>query len=141
MTRHVVCKVHELPPGQRRIVTIAGRSIGVFNIAGVYHAIRNVCPHQLAPLCLGKITGTTAPAPPGEYNWVAAGTIIRCPWHGWEFDITTGRSIVDPARLRVRNYQVSVEPAACAGNCPGPANASVETYRVAVEDSDIVLHI
>lgn len=109
MTRHVICKTSELAQGQRRIVTLAGRSIAVFNIAGKYHALRNVCPHQNAPLCEGTITGTTCPAPPGEYRWTQAGCIIRCPWHGWEFDITTGRSIFDPQHTRVRSYAVTVE--------------------------------
>jgi 3-phenylpropionate/trans-cinnamate dioxygenase ferredoxin subunit len=80
---------------------VQGRSIGVFNLGGDYHALRNVCPHQMAPLCLGKVTGTTAPAPPGEYRWERDGKIIRCPWHGWEFDITTGRSVFNPHKLRV----------------------------------------
>jgi hypothetical protein len=46
MGRHVVGRASEIPPGQRRIVEVEGRPIGVFNISGVYYALRNSCPHQ-----------------------------------------------------------------------------------------------
>ena len=52
----------------------------------------------------------TLPSKPGEYIWAREGEILRCPWHGWEFDITTGRSIFNPHRMRVRTYEVTVEP-------------------------------
>ena len=60
MTRRVdVCPVEELPPGERRIVEVEGlsHSVGVFNVDGEFHALANVCPHHLAPLCEGRITG------------------------------------------------------------------------------------
>ena len=144
--RHVICPVDELPPGQRKIVEINGRSIGVFNVNGKYHAIRNVCPHQLAPLCLGKVTGTTLDCAPGEYNWGREGEIVRCPWHGWEFDITTGQSVFNPHRLRVKSYEVHVEDDA-GHPCPqpGPTGAepdpAVETYEVGVEQQQVVLYV
>ncbi|MFC7132329.1 MULTISPECIES: Rieske (2Fe-2S) protein [Salinibaculum] len=107
---HPVCPVAELPPGERRIVEIDGESIGVFNVAGEFHALRNVCPHHLAPLCEGTIGGTLSPADAvGEYNWEKEGEIIRCPWHKWEFDIKTGESVYNPHRLRTRTYDTDVE--------------------------------
>lgn len=108
-TTHRICITAELPIGERKIVDIAGKSIGVFNVNGEYHAIRNACPHQLAPLCLGKVSGTTLPSDAGEYNYGHEGEIIRCPWHGWEFDLKTGRSVFNPHRCRVKSYPVSVE--------------------------------
>ncbi len=144
--RHVICPVHELPPGERKIVEINGRSIGVFNVHGHFHAIRNVCPHQLAPLCEGKITGTTLPCQPGEYNWGRDGEIIRCPWHGWEFDITTGQSVFNPHRLRVKAYEVHVEdeqgqPRKQAGPQHDQPDPSVETYDVGIEQQQVVLYM
>jgi len=56
---------------------------------------------------------------------------LRCPWHGWEFDITSGRSIFNPHRVRVRTYAVIVEP----------DDPAVETYPVTVEDGLIALHV
>ena len=147
---HRICRIEELPPGERKIVDVAGRSIGVFNLDGELYALKNVCPHQLAPLCLGRISGTTLPGKVGEFNYGHEGQILRCPWHGWEFDITTGKSVFNPHKVRVKSYPVTVEatgtPAeACgaAGCAAGPAeeDPSVETYGVTVEDQWVVVHV
>ncbi|MCY3901440.1 MAG: Rieske 2Fe-2S domain-containing protein [Caldilineaceae bacterium] len=53
-----ICRVSDLPPGERKIVEVRGRLIGVFNVHGKYYVIRSLCPHQGAPLCRGTITGT-----------------------------------------------------------------------------------
>src|SRR6266516_3122590 len=78
--------------------------------AGQFYALRNRCPHQGAPLCLGAIKGMALPSKPGEYRWGREGEILCCPWHGWEFDLTSGRAIFNPHRVRVRTYEVPVEP-------------------------------
>ncbi len=140
MGRHVVGRVTELPPGERTIVEAEGRSIGVFNVHGRFFALRNSCPHQAAPLCLGPIKGMTLPSRPGEYVWARDGEILRCPWHGWEFDITTGRSIFNPHKTRVKTYEVTVETDG-DGPAPGIDAESVETYPVTVEDGLVVLHV
>ena len=129
MRTYIVGKVSELPPGERKIVEVQGRSIGVFNVHGTYYALRNSCPHQGAPLCRGAITGMTVPSKPGEYVWAREGEILRCPWHGWEFDVTSGRSVCNPHRTRVKTYEVTVEE-----------DESVETYPVTLEDGLVVLH-
>jgi 3-phenylpropionate/trans-cinnamate dioxygenase ferredoxin subunit len=110
------------------------RAIGVFNVHGEYYALRSLCPHQGAPLCLGTITGTARSDSPGEIIWERAGQILRCPWHGWEFDIATGRSVLNPHRLRVGTYNVTVK-------LPDPEeDPSVESFDVTVEDGWVVLH-
>jgi 3-phenylpropionate/trans-cinnamate dioxygenase ferredoxin subunit len=129
MSKHIVGTIAEIGPGQRKIVEVNGVSIGVFNVNGAYYALRNRCPHQGAPLCLGSIKGTTLPSQPGEYIWAREGEILRCPWHGWEFDITTGRSVCNPHRTLVRSYDVTVEP----------VDPSIETYPVAVQAGNVVL--
>ena len=131
--RYVVCAVDELPPGTRRIVAVGSRSIGVFNVRGRYYALRNVCRHQGAPLCEGPLTGTTLPGPPGTFRYGREGDILRCPWHGWEFDVTTGRSIFNPHAVRVRAYPVAVEAD------DGQDEVRVETYPVSVERKMVVL--
>lgn len=137
MGKHVVGRVSAIPPGDRRIFEAEGRSIGIFNVGGEFFAIRNSCPHQAAPLCLGSIKGMTMPSKPGEYIWAREGEILRCPWHGWEFDIKTGRSIFNPHRTRVKAYDVTVED-----HVDGiEDDESVETYDVSVEDGWIVLHV
>ena len=74
---------------------------------------------------------------PGEYRYSRRGEIIRCPWHGWEFDIRTGTSWCDPQRLRVRQYEVAVEPGAQVVEGPYVA----ETFPVSVEDDYVVVEV
>ena len=105
--KHVVARTEEIPPGTRRIVQLEGRSIGVFNLNGRYVAALNICPHELAPVCLGHLGGTTLPSAPGEWAWGREGEILACPWHGWEFDLLTGACLADKRRLRL--YEVTVE--------------------------------
>jgi 3-phenylpropionate/trans-cinnamate dioxygenase ferredoxin subunit len=88
-------------------VQVEGRSIGVFNVQGSFVAVLNVCPHELAPVCLGAVRGTALASMPGEYRWGREGEILACPWHGWEFDLLTGRALAD-TRKRLRLYPVVV---------------------------------
>ena len=151
MSRHVVGRVSEVSPGQRKIVEAEGRSIGIFNVHGAFYALRNACPHQGGPLCLGSIKGMTMPSAPGEYRWARDGEILRCPWHGWEFDLLTGKAICEPERTRVRTYEVTVESGASGeGEPDGPSERkvgheasppAVETYPVTIEEDRIVLHL
>jgi nitrite reductase/ring-hydroxylating ferredoxin subunit len=131
MGRHSVGRAGDLSPGQRKIVELEGRSIGIFNVHGSYYALRNRCPHQAAPLCLGAVKGMTLPSAPGEYVWARDGEILRCPWHGWEFDITNGRSICNPHKTLVKTYAVTVEP----------DEERVDSYPVTVEDGLLVVHL
>jgi 3-phenylpropionate/trans-cinnamate dioxygenase ferredoxin subunit len=108
--RYVVARASDLPVGSRKIVRAGGREIGVFHTQAGLFAVRNICPHQAAPLCLGIVTGTTLPSQPGEYVWGREGEVLRCPWHGWEFDLTTGAGLYDPYRHeRVATYEVRIE--------------------------------
>jgi nitrite reductase/ring-hydroxylating ferredoxin subunit len=146
MARYIVATVDEIPPGTRKVLEVAGRSIGVFNIQGEFFALRNSCPHQGGALCEGRLSGFLIANRPGDYHYSRRGEILRCPWHGWEFDVKTGQSWFDPAKTRVRSYQVSVtsDPLAeaeaeAAGMSKGPYVA--ETYPVNVEQSYVVVEI
>jgi nitrite reductase/ring-hydroxylating ferredoxin subunit len=147
MTKYIVATVEEIPPGGRKIVEVAGRSIGVFHVDGEFFALRNRCPHQGGPLCAGTLGGLISAPSPGEYHYSRAGEILRCPWHGWEFDIRTGQSWFDPTRVRVRRYQVSIEgepsdTADPAQPTDGDCESYVaETYPVAVERQHVVVDI
>ena len=98
----------DLKPGEKRIVEILGRSVGIFNVKGKYYALHNRCPHMAGPLCSGPVTGTTKPTDKPEFIYYRADELIRCGWHGWEFEIQTGICMVDE-RMRVRTYQVAIE--------------------------------
>jgi nitrite reductase/ring-hydroxylating ferredoxin subunit len=138
--KYVLGAVEEVPPGGRKIVSIGGRSIGVFNVDGEYFALNNRCPHQGGALCEGKLWGVLTASRPGEFEYEPRREILTCPWHGWEFHLRTGQSWCDPARLRVRRYEVTVEEAAPApGMVKGPY--LVETYPVSVEGSYLVVDV
>ena len=109
--RSVVCTAEELPVGARKIVEINGRSIGVFHTpGGELFAVRNICPHHGAQLCLGKVQSTILmDDESGELVLGYENRILRCPWHGYEFDLSTGRSLTAPDRWRVRHYDVAIE--------------------------------
>ena len=136
----------EIAPGGRKIVEVAGRSIGVFNIGGEFFALRNQCPHAGGPLCEGVLSGLLRSDVPGEYDYVRRGEILRCPWHQWEFDVRTGQSWFDPVKTRVRRYETSIEPSSAdeeeitaAGLEKGPYTA--ETYDVSLEEQYVVLEM
>ena len=93
MAKHVVATVAEIPPGQRKLVTVRGRPIAVFNLGGEFFGLFNRCPHQGGPMCEGVLTGLIESDDPGRYKYSRAGEILRCPWHGWEFDVRTGQSV------------------------------------------------
>lgn len=147
---YVVAQADEIPPGARKIVTVAGRSIGVFNVDGRYYAIRNRCPHQGAELCRGRTVGEVTSNKPGEYTFRSPGAVIRCPWHGWEFELSNGRSWFDPATVRVKSYKVDVVPADAIGDLPDtasgrdvrvPGSLRAEAYDVSIEADHVVVKI
>ncbi|WCK55986.1 Rieske (2Fe-2S) protein [Aneurinibacillus sp. Ricciae_BoGa-3] len=109
MTKYEAAQVGEIENGTCKILNIEGRSIGVYYDGKEYFAIRNVCPHEQAELCKGTFSGTTLNSKPHEYIYGMDGEILICPWHGWEFDVKTGQSLVDPNRYRVKVYDVTVE--------------------------------
>ena len=102
-----MARTGDIPPGECLIVTVKRHSVGVFNVNGEYVAVLNVCPHELAPVCRGRVSGTTLFSPPGEYRWGREGEILTCPWHGWEFDLLSGQTAPSP-KVRVRRYPTEV---------------------------------
>ena len=88
----------EMQPGESRVVEVEGFELAVFNVGGSFHVLSNVCPHVGGALGEGQLRG----------NWVA------CPWHGWQFDVTTGANALGskPAhcfRTQVDGDWVTVE--------------------------------
>ena len=74
---------------------------------------------------------------PGQYRVTREGELLRCPWHGWEFDIRTGRSWCDPQRTRVKSYDVAVEPGSKL--VEGPYKA--EVFPVSIEHDYVVVEV
>ncbi|MBM3609450.1 MAG: Rieske 2Fe-2S domain-containing protein [Alphaproteobacteria bacterium] len=128
--------------GPCKRIELAGRAIAIFNLGGEFFALNDRCPHEGGSLCKGKISALTVSSQPGEYNWTREGEFIRCPWHGWEFDIRTGRSVCDPRTMRTRLYDAHVEHGGdvIEGLAAGKLLAA-ESYRVSVEDDYIIVEI
>jgi len=135
MQRHVVAKAAELPVGARKLVHVGGRDIVVLNVKGELFALSDKCPHKGGSLSRGKLTGAVSSREPGSYTYARPGEILRCPWHGWEFDVRTGKSVCDPRRMRLFCYAVSRE----AGTklVEGPYTA--ELFAVTLEDDYVVV--
>lgn len=81
-----IAAVSECPPGEAIERVIGGRIIALANVDGTWHAIDGLCPHQGGPLGKGRLCGAT----------------LTCPWHGWQFDVTSGRHGVSPTVCQPR---------------------------------------
>jgi nitrite reductase/ring-hydroxylating ferredoxin subunit len=80
----------ECPPGTSIERVVGGRVVALANVAGAWHAIDGLCPHQGGPLGTGTLCGT----------------VLTCPWHGWQFDVTSGRHRISPT-VRQAVHEVS----------------------------------
>lgn len=107
----IVCQKDDLQPGEIMEVTYKKKSIVLCRSkAGEFYAFLNRCLHQGAPLSEGKLCSTSAFTDThGEYKTVKDGEILRCPWHGIEFDITDGGRVLADPRLKLRDFNVHVE--------------------------------
>lgn len=106
--RYNVCKSGDIPIGERKIVEVDGKSIGIFNVKGQFFALLNYCPHTGAELCKGPITGTALPIDEYRYVYGYDGELVRCAWHGWEFKIASGECLLEP-NIRAKTYAVTIE--------------------------------
>lgn len=127
MTKHAVARAADLPPGARLAVEVAGRPIALFNVDGTLFAVLDRCPHEGGKLSDGYLVGRLEAREPGDYSYDPRREIIRCPWHSWEFDLRTGESRCDPAKMKVRAFHVSV--------------GKLETYQVGQEDDWVVVDL
>jgi len=93
-------KVEELPAGAIREIQVEGKAIALANVGGKFYAINNTCLHRGGPLGHGLLNGT----------------VVTCPWHGWQFDVTSGKLTQNPAAgvdcyaVEVRGQDLFVDP-------------------------------
>lgn len=92
------------------MVRVGAVEVGVFNVDGAYYALPNICTHQFGPLCQGQVSGTVMARAQENFHltWVKDGQILVCPWHGLEFDLTTGRCVAFP-KVKLKTYRVHLE--------------------------------
>jgi nitrite reductase/ring-hydroxylating ferredoxin subunit len=161
--RYVVARARDIPDGERLIVDVSGRSVGVFNVNGRFYALLNRCPHRGGQLCKGDVIGLVESDGPGDIRVDTDRLFIACPWHGWEYDLETGESWWNPTRTRARPLALTVDRgetvadqlAAGAAQTPVPFHAefvdrtshrvkgpyTAEVLPVAVEDEYIVVSL
>jgi nitrite reductase/ring-hydroxylating ferredoxin subunit len=82
----------DVKPGQGIVAEVNGKTLAVFNVEGTFYAIDNTCVHRGGPLGEGDVEGN----------------VVTCPWHGWEYNVTTGECVNNPS-AKVEVYQVKVE--------------------------------
>ena len=93
----------------RVLVAVGDVEIGVFAVDGALVAYENRCPHQGGPVCRGKVLARVVDDEAGIYSEQVAGSAdLSCPWHGWEYDLRTGRHI-GTDRVALRPVPVVVE--------------------------------
>ena len=80
MALEPAAKVSEIPPGSIREVQVSGQPVALANVGGRFYAIHNTCLHRGGPLGQGQLEGT----------------VVTCPWHGWQFDVTNGKAVMNP---------------------------------------------
>jgi len=88
----VVALVEDVPPGTGRAVEVEGRAVALFNVDGTFYAIDGTCLHRGGPVGEGDLDEA----------------IVTCPWHGWQYDVTTGRNVMDPD-IGLEQHEVEVE--------------------------------
>ncbi len=107
-----VAKPEDLPPGQSLQVTVDGKEVALFNVDGAYYAVGGRCPHRSGPLAKGrveKVPGTAAAVPGTDVRPGAEVLAVRCPLHGWLFELETGKCLTRPGS------GVAVYPVSCQG--------------------------
>lgn len=92
MSRHRVAQITEIPVGEGREFVVGDQIVALFNLDGTFHALDGICPHAGGPLARGKLTNG----------------IVTCPWHGWQFDVTTGRHCLN-SHLKQNRFTVEIE--------------------------------
>jgi nitrite reductase (NADH) small subunit/3-phenylpropionate/trans-cinnamate dioxygenase ferredoxin subunit len=86
-----VAKVGDVAPGSGTVVDAGGRRLALFNVDGRFYALDNTCLHRGGPVGEGDLDGR----------------VVTCPWHGWQYDVTTGRNVFD-SEIGLQTYDVLI---------------------------------
>jgi nitrite reductase/ring-hydroxylating ferredoxin subunit len=109
MAEWFVAKASDLPEGDRRIVTAGTNEIGVFHQGGAYYAYSNYCVHSGGPACEGILINQVVDliAPDRTYQGQTFSDEMHfvCPWHGYEYELTTGQCVGD-RKLKLKKFEV-----------------------------------
>lgn len=123
--------VDDYPLQQVRIVDVGARQIGIVRWGDRVFAISNLCSHQGGPVCEGVLSGQLIASQPGELAVDEGRPTLACPWHGWEFDLNTGRALLAP-QLRLRMFKTQVVDGRVLVDLNNaPASAAIESGTAA----------
>ena len=100
----------ELREGERKIVPVGETEVGVYRVEGKLYAYENLCAHQGGPACEGllmpkveEVLGENKTYQSRRFNYDE--WHIVCPWHAWEYELTTGEFVVN-RKMRLKKYEV-----------------------------------
>src|SRR5436305_7260750 len=88
----MVARVEDIPPGEVKTVVAGDQEIAVAHCDGGFYATQNACIHLKGPLGQGWLEGC----------------LLTCPWHGWQYDVRSGKNDFDLA-IELQTYDVQVE--------------------------------
>lgn len=137
MTRHVIAPVDSFAHREIRHIEVDGKGICLLRLNDEFFALADRCPHGGARLSGGRISNTVESDGPGDYRVCRQEEMLKCPWHGWEYDVRTGQSWSDPKSTRTRSF--AAETINGAELVKGPYIA--ETISVEVEGSYVVVDL
>jgi len=102
-----VIEADKLAENDHVLIEIEGLEIAVYNTDEGYYAVSNYCVHQGGPICEGPLSGTLVENEQGELEYDRENKIVSCPWHGWEFDVTSGEHVCRPS-YKLPTFDVEV---------------------------------
>jgi nitrite reductase (NADH) small subunit len=112
MREVLVAQEADIPADGRKVVSVAGVEVGLFRVDGGICAWRNECPHQGGPVCQGKLMKAVEERLDADrrslgIHYIDGSLNIVCPWHGYEFDVRTGRYF-GGSKMRLKSYPVTI---------------------------------
>ena len=105
---HRVGRLADFPRRRMNLAEVAGHSLVVVRSRSDVHVFRNHCPHQGAPICGGSVSGTYLPSRPDQLRYGMVDQIVRCPWHGWEFNVRSGEAVFGISNKKLVLYPTEV---------------------------------
>lgn len=93
-----VATIDQIQPGQMFYADVDGLPIALANVGGTIYAFGDSCRHMGGSLASGALRDD----------------VVTCPWHGWAYNVRTGKSVIPPIGLRVPTYEVRIDGEAIA---------------------------
>ena len=94
MAEYLLGKAEDIPEGKGRAFRAGTKTVAVFRAKGKFYALANRCIHKGASMCDGSLSDN--------------GTVVRCPWHNWPFELATGESCLDRSE-KIRTFEVRLD--------------------------------